>query len=399
MRVTADDESVRMPPEGPPLTAAQIELLKQWIGEGANWPPHWAYRPLKKPVPPAMANAEQQTWARGAIDRFVLAKLDERKLSPSPPADSARCCGESTSTSSACRRRRPSSTRSSPTTRPTPTSDVVDRLLASPRYGERWARHWMDVVHFAETHGHDQDRPRDNAWPYRDYLIRSFNDDKPYARFVAGADRRRRAVSRRPAGDRRHRLPRRRAVGREFAARHSRRHARPRDRPLSRPRRHGHARSCRRSPAAPSTVPAATITSSTRSRRRTTTPCRRCSPATTRRTARSTPIRRSPRGDELELTKSTRRAWRAGSVSCSTAACNRRTCGELAAWENDSLPPTAAGRCCRASKASHRRAARELAQLDDGSMLAAGIGPRRTTYTVIAQCSRPQRFPACGWKC
>ena len=61
---------------------------------------------------------------------------------------------------------------------------VVDRLLASPRYGERWARHWMDVVHFAETHGHDQDRPRPNAWPYRDYLIRSFNDDKPYARFV-----------------------------------------------------------------------------------------------------------------------------------------------------------------------------------------------------------------------
>ena len=60
----------------------------------------------------------------------------------------------------------------------------VDRLLASPRYGERWARHWMDVVHFAETHGNDQDRPRPNAWPYRDYLIRSFNEDKPYARFI-----------------------------------------------------------------------------------------------------------------------------------------------------------------------------------------------------------------------
>ena len=61
---------------------------------------------------------------------------------------------------------------------------LVDRLLASPRYGERWARHWMDVVHFAETHGHDQDAVRENAWPYRDYLIRSFNADKPYARFV-----------------------------------------------------------------------------------------------------------------------------------------------------------------------------------------------------------------------
>ena len=60
----------------------------------------------------------------------------------------------------------------------------MDRLLASPRYGERWARHWLDVVHFAETHGHDQDRPRDNAWPYRDYVIQAFNADKPYARFV-----------------------------------------------------------------------------------------------------------------------------------------------------------------------------------------------------------------------
>src|SRR5205823_11496813 len=61
---------------------------------------------------------------------------------------------------------------------------VVEHLLASPRYGERWARHWLDVVHYADTHGNDQDRPRANAWPYRDYLINSFNHDKPYARFV-----------------------------------------------------------------------------------------------------------------------------------------------------------------------------------------------------------------------
>jgi hypothetical protein len=61
---------------------------------------------------------------------------------------------------------------------------VVERLLTSPHYGERWARHWMDVVHFAETHGHDQDRPREHAWPYRDYVIRAFNRDMPYARFV-----------------------------------------------------------------------------------------------------------------------------------------------------------------------------------------------------------------------
>src|SRR5690606_32528144 len=67
---------------------------------------------------------------------------------------------------------------------PTAYETVVDRLLATPHYGERWARHWMDVVHFAETHGHDQDRPRPHAWPYRDYLIHSLNADKPYARFA-----------------------------------------------------------------------------------------------------------------------------------------------------------------------------------------------------------------------
>src|SRR5205807_338033 len=65
-----------------------------------------------------------------------------------------------------------------------PFETIVDRLLASPAYGERWARHWLDAVHYGETHGYDKDKPRRNAWPYRDYVIRSFNDDKPYSRFV-----------------------------------------------------------------------------------------------------------------------------------------------------------------------------------------------------------------------
>ncbi len=67
---------------------------------------------------------------------------------------------------------------------PAAIENQVDRLLASPRYGERWARHWMDAAHFAETHGHDQDRIRENAWPYRDYLIGSLNEDIPYDRFI-----------------------------------------------------------------------------------------------------------------------------------------------------------------------------------------------------------------------
>lgn len=141
----------------------------------------WSRQPLTKPPPPAVRSAG---WARTPIDQFVLAKLREKGLEPAPPADKRTLL-----------RRLTFDLTGLP---PTPEEvdafladastdayeKVVDRLLASPHYGERWARHWMDVVHYAETHGHDQDRPRPNAWPYRDYLIRSFNADKPYARFV-----------------------------------------------------------------------------------------------------------------------------------------------------------------------------------------------------------------------
>src|SRR5687768_11304502 len=142
---------------------------------------HWAYLPLTTPVVPSAGPSSDSA---NPIDRFVAAGLDARGMKPSPPADRRTLI-----------RRVYSDLTGLP---PTPEEvkafvddtsanvyeKVVDRLLASPRHGERWARHWMDVVHFAETHGHDQDRPRPNAWPYRDYLIRSFNDDKPYARFV-----------------------------------------------------------------------------------------------------------------------------------------------------------------------------------------------------------------------
>jgi Protein of unknown function (DUF1549)/Protein of unknown function (DUF1553) len=142
---------------------------------------HWAYQPLMFPALPVVANP---AWVRTPIDAFILRALEARGLAPSPeagkrtllrrlyfdliglpptPEEMQRFLEDNSS--EAYRR-------------------VVDRLLASPRYGERWARHWMDTVHFAETHGHDQDRIRTNAWPYRDYLIASFNQDKPYARFL-----------------------------------------------------------------------------------------------------------------------------------------------------------------------------------------------------------------------
>jgi hypothetical protein len=185
------DSEKKMPPSGTSLTPRQVGVLRAWIDQGANWPEladtrpggagHWAYQPLAKPAIPAIKRTD---WGRTPLDAFILARLEGQGLAPSPPADKR----------TLLRRVTYDLTGLPPTPEdldaflkdesPQAYEKVVDRLLASPRYGERWARHWLDVVHFAETHGHDQDRPRDNAWPYRDYLIRSFNEDKPYSRFV-----------------------------------------------------------------------------------------------------------------------------------------------------------------------------------------------------------------------
>jgi len=163
------------------LVAAAVADRGQAEDGGATW---WSLRPMVKPALPDSGGAGQGGWARTAIDRFVLAKLNEKGLSPSSEADKW-----------ALLRRVTFDLIGLPPTpeeidaflvdnAPDAYEKVVDRLLRSSHYGERWARHWMDIAHYAETHGHDQDRPRPNAWPYRDYLIRSFNADKPYARFV-----------------------------------------------------------------------------------------------------------------------------------------------------------------------------------------------------------------------
>lgn len=189
-RVMSSDPSERMPPKGVPLTASQIDLLRRWIDQGAPWPESatgprakteawWSLRPLARPkVPPTPA------WGRNPIDAFVAAKLVERGLSPSPEADRR----------SLIRRVTFDLIGLPPTpeeveafvrdTDPLAYEKLVDRLLASPHHGERWARHWLDVVHYGDTHGYDKDKPRPNAWPYRDYVIRALNQDKPYTRFV-----------------------------------------------------------------------------------------------------------------------------------------------------------------------------------------------------------------------
>jgi mono/diheme cytochrome c family protein len=183
-----------MPYKRQKLGVEDIALLKAWLDDGAGYSgtlqkqdaadEWWSLKPLVKPAVPKVESPGDPAWVRTAVDHFVLARLHDKGLSPAPPAERRTLL-----------RRVMFDLVGLPPT-PEETAEfladdatdayerLVDRLLASPQYGERWARHWMDIVHYAETHGHDQDRPRPNSWPYRDYLIRSFNDDKPYSRFV-----------------------------------------------------------------------------------------------------------------------------------------------------------------------------------------------------------------------
>ncbi|HKS35853.1 MAG TPA: DUF1549 domain-containing protein, partial [Verrucomicrobiae bacterium] len=150
-------------------------------GETGGKSDHWAFKPATRQSVPKV---KDKKWPGNPIDHFILAKLEAEGLAPSPEADRR----------TLIRRLNFDLTGLPPTSREVeaflgdPGADayekVVDRLLKAPRYGERWARHWLDVVHYGETHGYDKDKPRRNAWPYRDYVIRSFNDDKPYSRFV-----------------------------------------------------------------------------------------------------------------------------------------------------------------------------------------------------------------------
>ncbi|QDV35737.1 PSD1 and planctomycete cytochrome C domain-containing protein [Tautonia plasticadhaerens] len=190
---SGEDEQMLMPPRGERLSEAEIGTLAAWIDQGASWPEgvdgvtqedpidHWSFGPPTRPAPPASVD---RSWPRNAIDRFILDRLEGEGLRPSPPADRA----------SWLRRVAFDLTGLPPTPervadfvadpRPDAHGRVVDELLASPRYGERWAQHWLDVVRYADTHGFEVNTERPNAWPYRDYVIRAFNADTPYDRFV-----------------------------------------------------------------------------------------------------------------------------------------------------------------------------------------------------------------------
>ncbi len=142
---------------------------------------HWAFKAAIRTPVPAVQN---RTWARQPIDDFVLAKLEAEKLAPSPEADRVTLIRRLSFDLIGLPPSPEEVRQFLADNAPDAYERRVDRLLASPRYGERWARHWLDVVHYGESHGYDKDKPRPNAWPYRDYVIRSLNHDTPYWRFV-----------------------------------------------------------------------------------------------------------------------------------------------------------------------------------------------------------------------
>jgi hypothetical protein len=182
-RIASTEESVQMPPEGARLTADEQQLLKTWIAQGAEWTQHWSFEPVSRPEIPAVPGLI----STNPIDAFVAQKLATRGLTHNTRASSGELV-----------RRLYFDLIGLPPT-PQQVSDFLTRaeqnfdaawrqevetLLASPHYGERWARHWLDVVRFAETNSFERDGAKPHAWRYRDYVIRAFNDDKPYDQFL-----------------------------------------------------------------------------------------------------------------------------------------------------------------------------------------------------------------------
>jgi hypothetical protein len=181
-RITAEDDAGRMPPaeSGPRLTPAQVDLLKRWVADGAKYAPHWAFVPPVRPVLPVVGN---RAAVHNSIDLFVQAKLDAAKLTPLPEADRT----------TLIRRASLDLIGLLPTPEevdafvqdrsPDAYERVVDRLLASPHYGERQARHWLDLARYADSNGYTVDGPR-TVWPYRDWVVRALNADVPFDRFT-----------------------------------------------------------------------------------------------------------------------------------------------------------------------------------------------------------------------
>src|ERR1019366_3416904 len=198
VKAISHQDKLKMP-KNKKLPREQIDALTQWITMGAPWPgdgkpnavkkgefkispkdqAHWAYQMVQRPALPAVKN---QAWIRNPIDAFILAKLEAKGLAPAPPVLRQEIA----------RRLYYDLIGLPPTpveiqsfvkdSSPDAYEKLVDKLLASPHYGEKWARHWLDLVRYADTTSYERDNPIPNAWRYRDYVIRAFTDAKPHAR-------------------------------------------------------------------------------------------------------------------------------------------------------------------------------------------------------------------------
>jgi mono/diheme cytochrome c family protein len=212
--IMSTDENERMPPEGEPLTAAQIHLIKKWIDFGADWPDdsatsktgrnemvvtdedrqHWSFRPMQKITPPDVAD---KAWIRNPVDNFVRHAQEAKALSPATTANARTLIrrlyfdiiGLPPRLSEAGDQFHEQllNVDIHPTailTDPDAYAALVDHLLASSHFGERWARHWLDVARYADSNGQEGDADRPNAYRFRDFVVRSFNEDLPYNTFV-----------------------------------------------------------------------------------------------------------------------------------------------------------------------------------------------------------------------
>src|SRR5579871_4611854 len=188
-----NDDIPAMPPKGRRLSEQEVSLLRSWIDSGAPLPAneaaadtkktaskHWAFQPIRRPAEPSVKNV---SWYRNNIDRFILARLEKEGITPAPEADRVTLLRRVSLDLIGL----PPSPREIDDflsdKRPDAYERVVERLLASPHYGERWGRHWLDLARYADSNGYSIDAPR-SIWKYRDWVIDAFNHDKPFDQFV-----------------------------------------------------------------------------------------------------------------------------------------------------------------------------------------------------------------------
>lgn len=205
LKVIGYDGEMKMPPSGK-LKVHEIAALTEWVRMGAPWPgavqsvasenwpknssvrpftdeenSFWSYQPVKDAAPPTV---KAEAWIKSPLDRFALAKLEEKNLKPAPPADKVTLLRRATFDLTGLPPTEAEMRDFLVDSSPDAFKKVVERLLASPRYGERWGRHWLDVARYADSTGNDEDHRYPHAWKYRDYVIEAFNNDLPYDQFV-----------------------------------------------------------------------------------------------------------------------------------------------------------------------------------------------------------------------